>query len=53
MFFIQIRQVSRKNYTIGCDIHDFIFTKANFHVKFMKFCAAKNSDYTVKISMPS
>ena len=35
------------SYTVGCDIHDYIFKKANFLTKFVKFCATKISDYMV------
>ena len=49
-FFIsQIRKVAIKenNYTVACDIHNYIFTEVNFLKKFVKILCHKNSDYTL------
>ena len=36
------RYIKENNYTVGCDIHDYIFTKAKFLVKFMKILCHEN-----------
>ena len=36
------------NYTVGCDIHDYIFTKANFLIKSVKIFMTRKFWYTFK-----
>ena len=36
------------NYTVGCDIHDYIFTKANFLIKSVKTFMTRKFWYTFK-----
>ena len=53
-FFIsRIRQVSKNTVGCHCDIHDYIFTKANFLVKFVKIsCHKKFGLYGIMCYFP-
>ena len=42
LFHVFISGIKENNYTVGCDIQNYIFTKANFLMKFMKISCHKN-----------